>query len=166
MNDLQSILAQLHDVHSPPAISIWPPAPGWWILATLLLIALSYAWWRCLPWLRSLAYRRAALKILQELCASTRDTSSLLSGINTILRRVARCAYPNSHVASLTAGQWLRFLDRSARMRGFTHGAGKVLALEPYRPQPKVRTEELYRLVKQWVKRHRVGRNVDPLADR
>lgn len=83
-----------------------------------------------------------------------------------ILRRVARCAYPNSHVASLTAAQWLQFLDRSARMRGFTHGAGKVLALEPYRPQPKVRSEELCRLAKQWVKRHRVGRNIDPLTDR
>ncbi|MDP7406676.1 MAG: DUF4381 domain-containing protein, partial [SAR324 cluster bacterium] len=28
----QDPLAALRDVHLPPAVSWWPPAPGWWII--------------------------------------------------------------------------------------------------------------------------------------
>jgi hypothetical protein len=35
--DSEELLAQLADIHLPEAVSFWPPAPGWWILALILL---------------------------------------------------------------------------------------------------------------------------------
>ena len=37
------MINQLHDIHSPPLISLWPPAIGWWImLLSIILIIVSY----------------------------------------------------------------------------------------------------------------------------
>ncbi|MDD9890866.1 MAG: DUF4381 domain-containing protein, partial [Gammaproteobacteria bacterium] len=36
--DSEELLAQLADIHLPGEISYWPPAPGWWVLAALLLL--------------------------------------------------------------------------------------------------------------------------------
>ncbi|HMM26605.1 MAG TPA: DUF4381 domain-containing protein, partial [Pseudoxanthomonas mexicana] len=37
----------LRDVHVPPAPSLWPPAPGWWLLAgVVVLMLLGIAAWR------------------------------------------------------------------------------------------------------------------------
>ena len=35
--DSEELLAQLADIHLPAEVSYWPPAPGWWVLALLLL---------------------------------------------------------------------------------------------------------------------------------
>ena len=31
-------LAQLRDIHLPDTVSDWPPGPGWWVLALVLLL--------------------------------------------------------------------------------------------------------------------------------
>ena len=36
--DSEELLEQLADIHLPVEISYWPPAPGWWILAVMLLV--------------------------------------------------------------------------------------------------------------------------------
>ena len=33
-------LVNLKDIHLPPPVPFWPPAPGWWILALLLISTL------------------------------------------------------------------------------------------------------------------------------
>ena len=42
-----SSLEQLQPLLAPPAVSLWPPAPGWWLLAILLpLLGLALWHWR------------------------------------------------------------------------------------------------------------------------
>ena len=57
-------LAQLRDIHLPDPISGWPPGPGWWLLALLLLTVLAVlgTWlWRRR---RENAWRREATETL------------------------------------------------------------------------------------------------------
>ena len=34
----------LRDVHVPAAPSMWPPAPGWWLLAAAALTVIAVIW--------------------------------------------------------------------------------------------------------------------------
>jgi len=57
----QDPLAELRDLAQVEAIPFWPPAPGWWILASLIILAVVFGLriWRK-RYLRA-AYRREAL---------------------------------------------------------------------------------------------------------
>jgi hypothetical protein len=110
----QDPLSQLRDIHLPMPISWWPPAPGWWALAAVLLILLGILglWF----WRRHQrnAYRRSALAELQTAgIAFQTDNDALLYAqrLNQILKRVALIAWPQIEVANLSGHSWLAFLD-------------------------------------------------------
>ena len=97
----------LRDVHVPPAPSLWPPAPGWWLVAAVVL-ALSILVW----WLR----RRRRLRLLswQELFDAACARPSLpaqVAGISELLRRASRRVDPGAD--RLQGQQWLELLDGS-----------------------------------------------------
>ena len=58
--DIGHLLQQLHDIHPAAEPSWWPPAPGWWLLAALLLALLAYGVHRWRVRQRRLAPLRAA----------------------------------------------------------------------------------------------------------
>ncbi len=160
MNGLQALLSQLRDIHAPAPVSWWPPAPGWWFLALLVLLAAAWGLYRLFPWLRSLGYRRAALRELEVLhrgFAGRRESlGDWLLAINAVLRRTAQCAWPGQHAAAFTGRAWLELLDRSADMQGFRQGVGRCLAREMYRPEPRAGGQAVHDLACRWVRRHRV----------
>ena len=134
-------LSQLRDIHLPAAVSWWPPAPGWWGVLVLVLIAagLAYVFY---------ARRRRNLwraKALAEL-ARLRDLSVLL-------RRVAISRFPRHDVAALTGEAWLAFLDRGlGDTKAFQSGAGRVLLNGPYASKVEVDTASLLALCERWIK--------------
>lgn len=100
-------LAQLRDIHLPPPVSAWPPAPGWWLLAALLLALLVVA---AIGWRRQRrrnAYRRAALRELQQL-----GNNADIATINALLKRTALAAGARE-AAALSGTAWLQFLERT-----------------------------------------------------
>lgn len=108
-------LSGLRDIHTPAEISGLPLAPGWWILAALCLVILVLGGY----WLhrrRKLnRYRKDALNLLQQTVEDTESNDSKrLQNINSLLKRVALVAYPNSGVARFHGDNWSHFLQQSA----------------------------------------------------
>lgn len=101
-------LAQLAPPHAPPPVGWWPPAPGWWVLVVLLLAALLGAW----LWYRSQArrLRRAGLRELAKLEATTQGDAALARALEHLVRRYAMARYGREAVAGLSGTRWLDFV--------------------------------------------------------
>ncbi|KUJ84905.1 DUF4381 domain-containing protein [Microbulbifer flavimaris] len=110
----QALLDELRDIHPPEAISWWPPAPGWWLLAALLIAALYFLFrWlrqRKQRWSRN-RYRKEAERLLREI--DIREPNAAQE-INEILKRVAVTTFGRPNCGNLTGREWLDFLRSTA----------------------------------------------------
>ncbi|MEX1033661.1 MAG: DUF4381 domain-containing protein [Cellvibrionaceae bacterium] len=156
-------LAQLRDIHVPDPVSWWPPAPGWWIVAILILAALGLAWWLRRQYRARNAYRRAARHELAQAWDRLRRDGNLdryIEALGQILRRAALVAFPRQRVNGLHGEAWLRFLDESlpankGSAEPFSQGPGHDLLVLPYRPvDPSRNLEPLHNLVMDWLTHH------------
>lgn len=152
-----ALLEQLRDVHAPGFPSLWPPAPGWWVLAlmALALLWLGTRWiWRRL---RLRRYRRSVLALFDGLAhneLAVTDPSRFAAEISALLRRVALARFPRRQVAALEGAAWLDFLDRTGGGGRFSDGPGQVLAEGPYRPRLELDPGSVLALAKDWVRRN------------
>ncbi len=156
MNQINAPLAQLKDIHLPPPVSWWPPAPGWWLIGICLLGIIfggGYLLWKLF---RRGQYRREALATLRQLQHTHQGQEQiLLAEVSRLLRQVAICQYGRQEVAALNSTNWLEFLDRTGKTDQFSQGAGKVLGAMLYQPTAAIETEPLCQVAKAWIKGHR-----------
>ncbi len=124
MNDAAS-LQNLNDIVLPAPVAWWPLAPGWYVVAAIVLVLIGWLTvrrWR--RWNRD-RYRREALLALSSIRAGNAGCS--LRDVPVLLKRAALNAWPRERVAALSGSDWHRFLDETAAMDQFSTGAGKVL---------------------------------------
>lgn len=145
-------LQALRDIHLPAPVSFWPPAPGWWLLALLIVIVLFTVVWQWRRW-RRLAYRRLALKQLHQLqnaLQAGKMETSIIAELSVLLRRTAISRYGRQQVAALQGRDWLEFLDRTGRTSHFTT-RGQALLDAPYRRSTSQQAEPLLDLAQRWL---------------
>ena len=130
-------LAQLRDLHLPEPVGLWPPAPGWYLLAGLLGLMLLAAAWSILRRRRSLGHRAlaelGALEANSELVASPQ---TLAAAVSELLRRVALQRFERDRVASLHGAAWREFLTQTKPgvASGFEPCVAQLIAVAPYAP--------------------------------
>lgn len=158
------LLSALRDIHEPPAPGFWPPAPGWWLLAALLLAALVAV----VLYLRRRHRRarpvRAGLAELDRWIADARsggEPAAHAERLAALLRRVALIRYPRPAVAALTGEAWLQFLDRTSNSNAFTVGPGRVLGDERYAPAMTLDVDVLGAIARRWLQEHLDGATVE-----
>lgn len=148
-------LAGLHDIHVPPPVPWWPPAPGWWLVLGLTLALLGLGAWLAWRHWRRGAARRAALARLEEIEAQGREGAApawVAAELSVLLRRVALGRRPRAEVAGLTGRRWLEWLDQGLPGRPFSEGVGRALVEAPYRSGTDVDVEALLRLAREWLR--------------
>jgi len=151
---------QLRDIHLPALISWWPPAPGWWLLAVLLLAVLLglYFWYRRYQrnsWRRSALAELAALRQQHQTQFSSSQT--VVIELSVLLRRVAINCFPQDEVAMLNGDKWLQFLDSGlGDSDGFQSEQGRLLTTAPYIAEASIAPEALLGLCvlcEKWIKK-------------
>lgn len=151
-------LAALKDIHLPPAIGIWPPAPGWWIVGALLLVAVSFLIIKLWQRWRERTYRRQALRQLQLIYSQWQhDKNDVLfqQRVNQLLKQTALVAFPRDQVAALHGTGWQHFLDARLRKNIFAAPALQPF-FDTYRAQVEpVATPILHDAAQRWIRRHR-----------
>ncbi len=155
---------QLKDIHLPGSPDFWPPALGWWLILTVILLVLFWAFSQLKKRNRIRKHRKVLFHTLEILEDNLRKdaNSETLAEVNILLRQLAVNYYPRSEIASLTGGDWLHFLDQSGKTSGFSRGAGRILIEAPYQ-SGKVQNfniDEFIPLVRSWVKKTTKSRGV------
>ena len=150
----ENLLVNLKDIHLPPPVSFWPPAPGWWILALLLISTLFIGGVWLYRKYKKIKPRTEALRILKDLeilYRNSQDEIVSLRNLSNLLRRTALTFYDNDAVASLQGSSWLEFLDKTGKTKEFSQGAGKVLGYEVFQQNVNPNMNALFPLVKKWI---------------
>jgi hypothetical protein len=163
-------LAGLRDYHLPEAISWWPPAPGWWLLAALAITGAALVRWRrqrrgCVH-----ASRLASLELarLRARWRADADATAFLRGLSQLTRRFVLARFPGEPVAGLCGENWLRYLAEKSAEPGFVDGAGRRLADAPYQANGSIADAAdvgaVADLVERLIERHVIAA-ADPIAD-
>ena len=153
----------LRDIHLPEPISAWPPAPGWWLLALLMVAGLL---WSIAAWARWRRQRpiRQAMRTVKEAEALLRRGESLaaVQSLSAVLRRCAITLDPSGAVAGLTGKAWLSWLDGRWTRQGFSGPIGQFLLTAPYQPSGQLGADDaqaLLALGKSWIRHQKVAKS-------
>jgi hypothetical protein len=155
MND-DPLNLPLRDIHLPEAVSLWPLAYGWWILAGLILAAALAAW---LVYLRRQHMKLSATRLAREELLrlvdryhDEKNPVTLSRQLSILLRRVSISLFPRVDVASLTGDAWLKFLDGQVDDAPFSRGEGRILTEAPYRSRvTNHEVDQLLRHCRDWI---------------
>jgi hypothetical protein len=128
---------QLRDIHLPEASLWWPPAPGWWIgLTLILLLALLLPrlrrWWRQRP-LRRLALGELAR--IREIYKQGQSDKVVLDELARLLRRITISYSGRRQQAASTGAEWQAELQRLAPGAEFSREQLELLTHGRYRAE-------------------------------
>ena len=152
----QQVLAQLKDIHTPPPISFWPLATGWYILLFLALLGLlifAYGFYR---WMKDYRYRQRILMQLNALKAQidpNANQQEILAALSILLKQVLLTRYDRTFIGGLYGEAWLSCLDSVSRTKSYTQGEGRLLLTGPYAPNHTAELAQLFSLIEKTIKR-------------
>lgn len=154
MNAQDNLLEGLRDIHGVSELPWWPPAPGWWLLAALLLTGLVWLARHGLKRYRARQRRQRLLDVIDGIEAGIDPEAApgpYLASLNRVFKIVALQAFPGAHCAQLAGQDWVGFVQDKLDGAEAAEPLA-VLAEGPYRPVAEFDAEALTRLARQWVR--------------
>ncbi|MEO6967024.1 MAG: DUF4381 domain-containing protein [Rhodanobacteraceae bacterium] len=139
----------LRDIHVPP-VSWWPPAPGWWLLALMILVSIIASAMLVPRYSRRRRPLRAARGELDALAvrhARDRDDAALAAGVSRLLRRIALTIEPAA--AASEGATWRNFLERFGPGAFTCEQLGHLIDA-PYRAHPSLDATALLAAARVW----------------
>lgn len=146
-------LSELRDIHLPEPGGFWPPAPGWWLLAALVLALVL--WLGVWLYRRSLANRwlRQTRRELDQLSRSQQTDHQRLVELNRLLKRAARQRYPERRPESLSGEAWVGFLSATMPTGSpETEAVFRALAQSTWRPHSELTFPEAEQAARRWLR--------------
>lgn len=156
MNPTAEQQLPLRDIHLPAEPGLWPPAPGWWLLATILLALLvwfSIRWYQRRQRQKQWRTMRQLWHNIQQDHQSHGDDSKLARDLSNLLRRFVRHQLKNPQAAGLSGEQWVVFLNKGLKEPVFDQFSN-TLNSGLYQQQHDYQTQALLQAVHQFLKHH------------
>lgn len=113
-DQVAQLKSQLHDLQLPEAIQWWPPAPGWWLLAALIICLGIGVYFALRPTLQRWRFRRLLTRELAEIRrrhTKNKSPATTIEHCANLLKRACLSHFPRQDVAGLTGQSWLDFLN-------------------------------------------------------
>lgn len=138
----------LDDIMLPPPVSAFPPAPGWWLLAVIILgLSTAAAIWAYRRWQRRRRLHQALIRLQQM--TTGKQGSALCAAVNEWLKLCLRPYYPQA--LSLYGDDWLAFLQQHSGRQVFEPEEARALAHGPYRPDIAADATRLCQQAQHWL---------------
>ncbi|MCK0107176.1 DUF4381 domain-containing protein [Marinobacter sp. S0848L] len=145
-------LAQLKDIHLPETGGWWPPAPGWWVLAALCLIALIALVWAWQRHRARTAWKRQAKAELATLSQQMCNDPAWYGDLNRLLKRVARQTHQNRYPESMTGDEWAAFLlETLPKDRIASRPTAEALVAAAWQPKPAIAPRNALAFASLWL---------------
>lgn len=155
----ENLLQNLRDIHYPEPISNWPAAPGWYILAIIIIVSSIFLGITAYRLYKQYKIRKRLLAQIQQLENLHQTEPNAIQPfieLSTLVKRYLFLLYPKKQVASLNGEEYLSFLDRISKTLDYTKGMGRLMISAPYMGAPPKDAGELFGLVKSLIKQKRV----------
>ncbi|WP_439107528.1 DUF4381 domain-containing protein [Congregibacter sp.] len=101
----------LEPLRDPAAVHWWPLAPGWWLLALVVLSLMGYGLYRLWRFHLRAAPLRAGRKAFASLEQAELSNSEQASELGLLQRKVAIGVAGRKACAGLTGQEWAEFLN-------------------------------------------------------
>lgn len=139
-----NLLQQLKDIQQPLPISWWPLMWGWYVVAGVCLIALSFLVFYLVRLGIRQQRKRQILKEISVLRFSEgMNKQSITAQLSILLKQILFMVYPRQDIAGLQGEDWLLFLDKVSNSSSYTQGCGRLLITAPYQPVIDDKSNEL-----------------------
>ncbi|WP_231757174.1 DUF4381 domain-containing protein [Microbulbifer elongatus] len=164
--EMQQLLEQLRDIHEPAPIGWWPLAPGWWILAGIIIALVVASFW-LFRYLRrqrqKKMYRVEGVRLLDEL---NLQQPRVVEAINVLLKRVAVVTFGRAKCGPLTGERWIEFL-RTTADTPMPEPVHRVILQSLYSAKDPDQQDltALREYAKDWVRTHLVQENPQSQAE-
>ena len=147
MND-ETSLDRMHDIVTPPDVSLFPLAPGWYFVLFLFGLTIGLYLSRLLKRWTANEYRREALRQL--------DSSTSPAAISTILRRTALSTESRTEIAALTGEEWPDWLARQCSTPMPTEVRSQLCNAGYSDREGNRSTSKLHDYAVEWITQHQV----------
>ncbi|WP_424280891.1 DUF4381 domain-containing protein [Eudoraea sp.] len=157
------MLQYLEPIIVPDRVPFWPPQPGWYVIAIILLGLAILGVKKWLAYKRKNEYRIWALQELQKIDVKEADIRQIVL-LNKLLKATALQGFPRTEVAELYGTEWMQFLEKTYPKTRFTEAPGIFLEGASYRRKRSINIKdedwmEIMRISGEWIKGHKINRS-------
>ena len=145
---------QLRDIHLPDAVSWWPPAIGWWILVSILLLGfyLLPKLYRRLTYVSLSTISNKALVQIKNHHSKNNNAIETIQRLSKLLRQINMSFNGRENIANLTGEQWIHSLNTLTEKEFFKERHKESLINAPYQKNIDIDINELIDVTEQWIK--------------
>ena len=145
-------LADLKDLHSPTSISVFPLAPGWYLLLIMVILFFGIIIWLKFRKQTKRSRVKEIYALFENLEQNSTNNTQLLADLSIFLKRVAISQFPDQQIQLKFGKEWLLFLDQTGKTTEFSNGIGKCLANTYQANAQSDDYHALFKLIKEWLR--------------